>query len=118
MANHIFAIVAEYGKHPWMINCGECEDFAAELEERMGVGECIWIDEVDDPLYADIEEEFHIAHCVFKLNSFYYDAEEPYGVEDWRNLPLVARHLRERLYHKAQVDCGEPDSQSLLTEGT
>lgn len=105
VANHIFAMVAEYQKHPWMINCGDCEDFATELQERMGdAGDVVWIDELDDPQYSDIEHEYNIAHCVFKLNGFFYDAEEPYGVQDWRHLPLVGRQLRERLYNKAQVD--------------
>jgi len=92
--NKIRELVKASGKHPWDINCGDCEDFAEDLAEFLGEGaEVLWIDEVDSDWTEDDDD---IRHAVVRFDGYYYDSEEPYGVKDWRHLPLCARALRER----------------------
>jgi len=42
----------------------------------------------------DLPEEW--THVVIRYAGVYYDAEEPYGVPHWRQLPLCVRHRRIR----------------------
>lgn len=90
VANAVFTLVKEYDKHPWLINNGDCEDFAVALEDRFPEGEAV---ELELP---HGEHMLSMGHFAFKYRGFFFDAEEPYGVEDWRHLPLCARNLRDQ----------------------
>jgi hypothetical protein len=57
------------------INNGCCGDFANRLLEHID-GEYIR------------REEFGIPHAFVLYNGCYYDSESPYGVSDWRDLPI------------------------------
>lgn len=83
MADVIRALVAEWREHPWDINNGRCDEFAAEIARRVP-GAVVW----------DLPEEW--THVVIRYAGVYYDAEEPYGVPPWRQLPLCVRHRRIR----------------------
>lgn len=81
MADAIRALVSEWGKHPWDINNGLCAEFADAIELRIPGAQAV-----------DLPERW--THTVIKYDGFYYDAEEPYGVTHWRQLPLCVRHIR------------------------
>lgn len=89
MANVIRNLVKEFDEHPFDINNGFCEDFAERLVEECGDGEAVWLDCIDEEAQA-----LKVAHCVFVYRGFYFDAEEPYGVDDWRYLPICVRAAR------------------------
>ena len=80
------AFVAELGVSSYMaINGGECETFAALLQDIMGEGVTWWDDELD--------EDYSKAHCFFYYRGKYYDAECPQGVQDWKSLPLYGERV-------------------------
>lgn len=81
-AHAIRALVRKYEAHPWDINNGDCEEFAHDLMEALG----------PDAQWADCGDARH--SCV-KFHGRYYDAEEPYGVKHWRQLPLCVRYRRK-----------------------
>jgi hypothetical protein len=93
IAIHIRKLVKKYRKHPWDINCGQCEDFAEDLLELVGEGEVIDVTDLDEDWQP---EDDGIYHFVFVFKDMFFDAEEPYGARDWRHLPLCARALRSR----------------------
>ena len=57
------------------INNGWCVEFTERLLKHID-GEYMW------------REEFDIPHAFVLYNGCYYDSESPYGVSDWRNLPI------------------------------
>lgn len=61
---------------------GYCEDFANEIERKVpgAVGEWEW--ESDE-----VPKELEWTHCAIKYKGKYYDAEAPYGVDHWSQLP-------------------------------
>lgn len=103
VADAIRKLVKKARKHPWDINCGDCEDFSDKLMEVITrlfgkepdyeEPESHWVSNIDTEPGA---EDDPIAHAVTFYRGWWFDAEEPYGVEDWRHLPLCARALRER----------------------
>ncbi|HET9061728.1 MAG TPA: hypothetical protein VFO62_00430 [Candidatus Binatia bacterium] len=89
-AHAVRRLVREFGSHPWDINNGECEEFADALADALG-------DDNDEAVVVDCASDdwsidYH--HQCVRYGDRYYDAEEPYGVTDWRHLPLVIRHDR------------------------
>lgn len=95
VAEHIRTLVKRFDKHPWDINCGECEDFSDALITILGPeAESFWVKDLPGCTEEEGEE---IAHVVTLYRGWFFDSEEPYGVQDWRHLPLCARHLREIL---------------------
>lgn len=72
-----------YNKHPYDINNGDCADFADELAAALGDG----AEAIDLPM--------EWAHTCVRYQGRYYDAEEPYGVKHWRQLPLCVRKRRK-----------------------
>lgn len=98
VADHIRRLVKKFNKHPWDINCGECDDFSDALMEALGPeAESFWVKD----LPQGAEEEWDIAHVVTVYKGWYFDSEEPYGVQDWRHLPLCARAIREQQGERA-----------------
>lgn len=83
MGAAIRALVAEYAKHPWDINNGQCDEFAEEIARRI-------------PGATAYALAFKWGHTVIRYEGLFYDAEEPYGVPHWRQLPLCVRHRRRR----------------------
>lgn len=77
------------------INAGYCDEFAREIAydypglERDGNLVEIWSTgffDADENGMSDLP-----AHAFVKWKGKYYDAEDPNGVEDWRDLPLYRR---------------------------
>lgn len=94
IAGHVRALVKKFDKHPWDINCGECEDFSDALMALLGPGaESFWVKDLPG---CTEEEGEDIAHAVTVYKGWYFDSEEPYGVQNWRHLPLCARAQRDR----------------------
>lgn len=86
-------LVKEFDDHPWDINNGRCDDFADKLVEALGDDATShWV--VDLPDYHLPRDDHDICHAVVVWKGWYFDAEEPCGVLDWRHLPLCARVLR------------------------
>lgn len=71
------------GQNPYAINCGNCEEFAGDIEKKLDVPGAEWID----------------CHCVFLHVGRYYDAENPEGVDSIEKLNVVKNAGREA-YHK------------------
>jgi hypothetical protein len=90
----VFKLVEKYNKHPFNINCGDCESFAEDLvelieKENLGKAEAIGAEEVCTVAL----DEFY-SHFVVKFEDRFYDAEEPFGVKKVEYIPSVARAIR------------------------
>lgn len=94
VAGHVFEIVAKMKEHPWLINCGLCEEFAGELAERLDGAQVFHGEELPEFFTEQHEPD---AHCFVEYLGWYYDAEEPYGVPDPSLLPLFARQLHREV---------------------
>ena len=93
-ADCIRRIVSQMGKHPWDINCGECDEFSDKLLEALGPeAESFWVTNLPD--YPYDRDDHDISHVVTLWKGLYFDSEEPYGVSDWRYLPCCARAIRK-----------------------
>ena len=83
----IMKLINEYDQDSFFINCGLCEDFAADVIERAGIGELIWLDDIDPSPESDLRWRRRqrvadkICHAVVLHNGKYY-AECPQGVSD------------------------------------
>lgn len=71
------------------INEGSCDDFAAEIADRVPGAVAIW----DFEQSGDTKTEFHYMHCFVRYQGRFYDSETPSGVDDWLNLPTFQRHI-------------------------
>lgn len=69
------------GLIPKVINAGNCENFAMEVEEQLELLGC------DGSLWEWIPDA---AHCAFTLNGLWFDAECPEGA-DLADLPFIKR---------------------------
>lgn len=87
----IRAEVAASGEHPYDINNGNCEEFTLGVIARMGgPGEDLYECAPGEHELPEI-----LAHRWIWCDGLHYDAEEPAGVENWRDLPIFARMRRE-----------------------
>lgn len=86
-------IVVEMNAHPWDINDGRCDDFAERLHARLLKETTRTSVEIVD-LGALSGDDDWGGHAAVRFEGRYYDAEEPYGVRHWWELPLVQRHRR------------------------
>lgn len=72
----------------WDINNGLCEEFAYALEAAFPGGEVVDLEEV-------AFEEDHLApydypgHFAYRYRGRYYDAQNPDGVDHWRDLDII-----------------------------
>lgn len=73
----ICTLVFQFKEHPYHINNGRCLRFARKLKDLVPG--------------AEIIKNEDYAHVYVKYHGFYYDAEEPYGVPNWDQLPLIMR---------------------------
>lgn len=101
IANIIFDMVEEWKTHPFKINNGLCKEFSLSLQKKidnLNLGletETYWAEE----LYPNFEkgyEDLAGFHCFLKVNNYFFDAEEPYGVTDFRHLPCITRYFRNK----------------------
>ena len=85
----VIELVKQMREHPFVINKGRCEEFASELQEVLGDdAEILTFDDVDP-------NDRTVGHYFVKYKQRYYDAEEPFGVKDYKHLPIWQRSLRE-----------------------
>ena len=89
----IIRLVKEWGEHPYNINCGNCEDFALEVQKVIPEVEVYWGDELMDMGFftEDHEPSYH-AFMYYKGK--YYDSEELFGVANPAHLPCFQRNFR------------------------
>jgi hypothetical protein len=81
-------LVREWGKSPYDINDGPCEEFALEVMDQSGLpyGPPAW------EIYEDSTDGVALpGHVWIAHGGRSYDAEAPDGVDDWRDLPLFRR---------------------------
>ncbi len=96
--------VVKFGKHPWDINNGECEDFAVALANRLKTaGLEAWDNGCPDELPG---------HCwvtvkVGAKNQLHVDAETPFGEPCFLFLPIFLRHLVQNPVHPGPWTEGE-----------
>jgi hypothetical protein len=89
------------------INRGDCELFAAWLILFIGGGEIFWGDELTNP-NEDVDKYSY--HCFVRYEGRFYDAEHPYGVDDFRELaafqdvrlPELCRMCRQIIFRDDQ----------------
>jgi len=92
ISDEIRAEVSEMGMHPFDINDGYCEDFANNVIARMGgYRDGLCETEVEIETKGQIGCQDLPGHVWIVCDGLHYDAEEPQGVDDWRELPLFAR---------------------------
>ncbi len=78
-----------YNQDPYEINCGNCEEFAADVIDALGMVEgdtitALWHDEMPD---CTAQENVWWSHKFIRFQGRYYDSECPEGVDEWRELP-------------------------------
>lgn len=78
----ILDLQSEFGD-PYEINNGRCSEFAHAVVKQVP----------EAKVYAEPEEECpsQIGHEWVEYRGKFYDAECPYGVDDWQNLPIFRR---------------------------
>lgn len=103
----------------WDINCGDCEDFAVELERalenlvgRAGLptyGLCSLEELAEVAAYlGDPPPLVHpqdYCHVLFRAGDHFFDSQNPEGVRDWRDLQvarLVSREEHLRLLRESR----------------
>ena len=91
----IMRLAMEWGKHPYEINNGDCEDFAYAVQQIIPEVDMFWGDELVDNYDFFTEDHCPQYHAFMYYNGKYYDAEEPYGVYNPAHLPYYERVLRE-----------------------
>lgn len=72
---------------PKDINCGNCEDWAMLVVNKVHDVEAIWLDEYRD-------EFSELMHCVVRWNKRFYDSECHKGVDNIIDLPYCQRNLK------------------------
>lgn len=70
----------------WDINCGFCEWFGEEVEERIPGANCFWMD----------DEGYDCSHYVVEYQGKYYDAECIDGVASLDDLPIIKNRKKTR----------------------
>jgi len=76
-----------YDQSPYYINCGNCEEFAHDVQDVFGRGEPFWQDEMSDCTEL---EAVYWSHKFLQVDGRFYDSQSPEGVDNWRELPLFA----------------------------
>jgi hypothetical protein len=108
VASLCMGIIRKMRQHPYEINCGSCDDFAAALCIMLG-GES---ESADGPelRWGDNDPQFFTpahdpdAHCYVFYKGKYYDAEEPYGVDRPDMLPVFMRQICHRADFLASIN--------------
>jgi len=103
IADIIKSLVLEFGMHPYDINCGECENFAYQIADVVDGAEPIWGAEQPQLFTQEYDPG---SHCYIRYNGFFYDSEEPHGVDTPMKLPLFHRQAdRAKKQRKVETVC-------------
>lgn len=94
MATTLAQITIKFEATPWDINCGQCEEWAEAAAKELGFGSVQWLPEF--PFRTARKNKRGIRHCVLMIGGRYYDAQNIFGVTDWRSLDVVRRVPRSR----------------------
>lgn len=81
---------------PLFINSGNCDSFAAEIEEQahaIGItnGYAVWGEDEPDLFPAGHDP---MGHCFYRLGNLFFDAECPSGVNSPHLLPFYKRNKK------------------------
>jgi hypothetical protein len=79
-------LVKEFGKTPYQINDGECDDFADKLQEQIGG---VFLQTA--PWDGNFVSSQLPGHAWVYWGGRHYDAETPNGVADWKQLPIFKK---------------------------
>lgn len=93
----IIRLAMGWGKHPYEINNGECEDFAYAVQEVIPEVKVYWGDELIDNFDFFTKAHEPEYHAFMYYNGKYYDSEEPFGVDNPAHLPCFRRKLQNSL---------------------
>lgn len=72
-----------YNVDAYSINCGMCEDFAADVCSLVKGAEQFWGDEL---INEDDDPDEYAYHNIVRYQGRYYDSEHPNGVDDFREI--------------------------------
>ena len=108
-------LIQEWGRSPYDINNGPCEEFAMEVIDRSGLPYAgpTW------EIYEDSTDGVALPGHVWAVHGGRnYDAEAPDGVDDWRDLPLF-RRIRGLPGYKRTLDlnCKSDADLDAIGEG-
>lgn len=76
---------------PYEINCGNCQEFASELEDEFPDGQAVWGDEIPSLFPQAFDPS---GHCFFEHDGRFFDAESPSGVTNPVELPFYDRIMK------------------------
>lgn len=71
-------LIDEYGISPQEINSGNCDTFAEDLVKRIP----------GSKLYETNLYSPHQTHLFIMVNNLFYDAEHPFGIDDWKKMGI------------------------------
>ena len=81
-----------HGFSPWQINCGNCMDFAEQLQEGFPKGEVFYGEDHPRRFRTDVDP---FGHTFFFIGRRYYDSESPRGVKRPDDLPFYRRRRKK-----------------------
>ena len=87
-------LVSIWGISPYDINCGECDEFAQTTIECLGG----YSDNLYELVTGNFDPEMNTdlpGHMWIFYKGRHYDSESPYGVDDWRQLPIFTKYQTE-----------------------
>lgn len=85
-------LVRKWGIHPFDINNGCCEEFAEIIEAEVNGARMEWGRGFEALFTSKHDPD---SHCYIVFAGKYYDAEEPYGVDNPVKLPLYRRQIND-----------------------
>ena len=95
--NHLLANHEFFSElHPSVINNGNCDEFAWEVEKLVDEAEAVWTEmwiECIPPDCSEIFKGLSLAHCFVEHGGKYYDAECPNGVNHPIQLPFFEQQM-------------------------
>lgn len=80
------------GFSPSLINTGNCDSFAWELEKKFPKGRAMWGDDYPKYFKTKVMQE---GHCFFKYGKKFYDSESPNGTYYPDDLKYYQRVYKE-----------------------
>jgi hypothetical protein len=82
------------GASPYSINNGFCEIFGSALEFIFPDAKGHWGNELltEDEASSEVISDIYAYHYVVELNGLYYDSENPFGCDDFRDIAAFHTH--------------------------
>ena len=71
----------------WRINCGDCEDFAIIVVDKIHDAQMTHTENYEDGVH-------YTGHAWITIHGKHYDAECSIGVDNWRDLPIFTAQRR------------------------